>query len=85
MIKTTVGVDGMMCSMCEAHINEAVRKAVPEAKKITSNRGKKQTEILSEEPVDVEKIKAAIEATGYTYLGAESEPYKKKGFSFFGK
>ena len=56
---------------------------VPEAKKITSNRGKKQTEIISEEPVDTEKIKAAIEATGYTYLGAESEPYKKKGFLFF--
>ncbi len=85
MTRTIIGVDGMMCSMCEAHINEAVRKAFPEAKKITPNRGKKQTEIISEEPVDTEKIKAAIEATGYTYLGAESEPYKKKGFSFFGK
>ncbi|MEE3378155.1 MAG: heavy metal-associated domain-containing protein [Lachnospiraceae bacterium] len=83
MTRTIIGVDGMMCSMCEAHISEAVRKAVPEAKKITSNRGKKQTEIISEEPVDTEKIKAAIEATGYTYLGAESEPYKKKGFLFF--
>ena len=83
MTRTIIGVDGMMCSMCEAHINDAVRKAVPEAKKITSNRGKKQTEIISEEPVDTEKIKAAIEATGYTYLGAESEPYKKKGFLFF--
>lgn len=83
MTRTIIGVDGMMCSMCEAHINEAVRKAVPEAKKITSNRGKKQTEIISDEPVDTEKIKAAIEATGYTYLGAESEPYKKKGFLFF--
>lgn len=83
MTRTIIGVDGMMCSMCEAHINEAVRKAVPEAKKITSNRGKKQTEIISDEPVDTEKIKAAIEATGYTYLGAESEPYKKKGFFFF--
>ena len=83
MTRTIIGVDGMMCSMCEAHINEAVRKAVPEAKKITSNRGKKQTEIISEGAVDTDKIKAAIEATGYTYLGAESEPYKKKGFLFF--
>ncbi len=83
MTRTIIGVDGMMCSMCEAHINEAVRKAVPEAKKITSNRGKKQTEIISEGAVDTEKIKAVIEATGYTYLGAESEPYKKKGFLFF--
>ena len=27
MIKTTVKVDGMMCGMCESHVNDAVRKA----------------------------------------------------------
>ena len=27
MEKTTVEVSGMMCGMCEAHINDAVRKA----------------------------------------------------------
>ena len=26
MIKTVLKIDGMMCSMCEAHINDAVRK-----------------------------------------------------------
>ena len=26
MIKTTVKVDGMMCGMCESHVNDAVRK-----------------------------------------------------------
>ena len=29
MYQTTVGVDGMMCGMCEAHVNDAVRKAFP--------------------------------------------------------
>ena len=29
MIKTTVKIDGMACSMCEAHINDAIRKAFP--------------------------------------------------------
>ena len=33
MIKTTLKIDGMMCSMCEAHINEVIRKTVPGAKK----------------------------------------------------
>lgn len=28
MYKTVVKVDGMMCGMCESHVNEAVRKAV---------------------------------------------------------
>ena len=27
MTKTTLSIDGMMCSMCEAHINDAIRKA----------------------------------------------------------
>ena len=29
MIQTTVKVSGMACSMCEAHINDAVRGAFP--------------------------------------------------------
>ena len=29
MLKITVQVDGMMCGMCEAHVNDAVRKAFP--------------------------------------------------------
>ena len=28
MMKTTVEIDGMMCPMCESHINEAIRKAM---------------------------------------------------------
>ena len=26
MLKITVQVDGMMCGMCESHVNDAVRK-----------------------------------------------------------
>mgnify|MGYP000538499094 CR=1 FL=1 len=40
MIETTVKVDGMMCGMCEAHVNDAVRKACP-VKKVNSSRSKK--------------------------------------------
>ena len=29
MLKITLGVDGMMCGMCESHVNDAVRKAFP--------------------------------------------------------
>lgn len=36
MYQTTVGVDRMMCGMCEAHVNDAVRKAFP-VKKVTSS------------------------------------------------
>lgn len=83
MIKTTVIIDGMMCAMCEAHICETIRKAVPDAKKVSASKGKKEAGFLTEAPVDPEALKAAIDATGYSCLGVESAPYEKKGW--FGK
>ncbi|MBR4194979.1 MAG: heavy-metal-associated domain-containing protein [Oscillospiraceae bacterium] len=79
MIKTTLKIDGMMCSMCEAHICETIRKAVPAAKKVAASKGKKEASFLTEEAVDAEALKAAVDATGYSCLGIESTPYEKKG------
>lgn len=72
MVKTVVGVDGMMCSMCEAHINDAIRKNF-DVKKVKSNRRKKLTEIMSEEKLDHDRIKEVIDQTGYTFLGITEE------------
>ena len=47
MYQITLGIDGMMCGMCESHINDAVRNAFP-VKKVSSSHGKGQTVILSE-------------------------------------
>ena len=84
MYQTTVGVDGMMCGMCEAHVNDAVRKAFP-VKKVTSSHGRGQTVILSEEAISEDACRAAIEDTGYDVLGYECKPYEKKGLFHFGK
>ena len=62
MIKTTVKVDGMMCGMCESHVNDAVRK-VFQVDKVTSSHSKGETVIISEKPVDEAKLKTAISAT----------------------
>ena len=51
MIETIVKVDGMMCGMCESHVNEAVRKAFPEVKRVSSSQAKAQTVIHSEQPL----------------------------------
>ena len=82
MIKVTANVDGMMCGMCEAHVNDAVRAAF-NVKKVTSSHSKGETEILSEDALDEAAVRAAIEKTGYTVKGIRSEPYEKKGFSLF--
>ena len=80
MIETIVKVDGMMCSMCESHVNEAVRKAFPEVKKVASSHTKGQTVIHTEQPLDEAKLRDAINATGYEVKGVSSAPFEKKGF-----
>ena len=83
MFKTTVTVEGMMCSMCEAHVNEAVRKAF-DVKKVESSRAKKQTVIESASPLDTEKVLECINATGYEAKDAKCEEVaEKKGFHLF--
>ena len=79
MIKTTMKVDGMMCGMCEAHVCAAIRKAVPAARKVAASRSKKEASFLTEEAVDAARLKAAIDATGYSCLSVESASYEKKG------
>ncbi len=83
MIETTLRVDGMMCGMCESHVNEAVRKAFPEVKKVASSHTKGQTVIQSEQALDEAKLRDAIDATGYEVKGISSKPYEKKGFFSF--
>ena len=78
MIKTTLTIDGMMCSMCEAHVNDAVRDAL-QVKSVKSSHKKGTTEIISEQAPDLQTVKDAIEKTGYRMLDMQSEPYEKKG------
>ena len=79
MVKTTLHIEGMMCSMCEAHVCDAIRKAVPAAKKVSASRSKGEASFLTEDAVDAERLKAAIDSTGYTCLGVDSAPYEKRG------
>lgn len=83
MTKTILNIEGMMCGMCEAHVNDAIRKAF-QVEKVSSSHSKNQTEIISKEPLDEELIKTTIAATGYTLKGIQSAPYEKKGFKLFG-
>ena len=78
MTKITVTIDGMLCGMCEAHVNAAVRKAFP-VKKITSSHNKGQTVILTEHDIDEGALRSAIGATGYEVKAVSKEPCEKKG------
>ena len=79
MVQTTIGIDGMQCEMCEAHVNEAIRKAFPEIKEVRSSHRKKTTRILSNEVIDENALRSVIASTGYEFLSCKSEPYQPKG------
>lgn len=84
MIKTVVKVEGMACSMCEAHVNDAVRGAFP-VEKVTSSHSKGETVILSKEPLEEAALRAVIDGTGYRAGAVTAAPYEKKEIFRFGK
>ena len=77
MVKITVGIEGMACGMCEAHINEAVRNAF-QVKKVASSHAKKQTVILAEKDIPEQELKSVVAKAGYDAVSVSSEPYEKK-------
>ena len=82
LYKITLGIEGMACGMCESHVNDAVRKAFV-VKRVSSWHGRKRTEILAEQPIAEEELRAAIGRTGYTVTSYACAPYEKKSFSLF--
>lgn len=84
MKEYTLKIDGMMCPMCEAHVNDSIRNHFT-VKKVEASHTKKQCVIIADE-LDEEKLKSVIAETGYQLLSVEAQPYEKKGFfSKFGK
>ena len=83
MEKVTVRIEGMACSMCEAHVSEALRGAFPEAKKVSASHTRGEATFLINAAPAEEAIRLALDGTGYKVLGASSEPFEKKGFSLF--
>lgn len=81
MIKTTIGIDGMMCGMCESHINDVIRREF-KVKKVSSSHTKGIAEIISENEIDEEKIKKAIADTGYDVTSFKSSLMKKRKVFF---
>lgn len=79
MYKTTLKIDGMMCGMCEAHMNDLVRKYF-KIKKVTSSAKKGETVVISEDKLDLSSAEAAIKEIGYELKDANVELYEKKGF-----
>ena len=70
-VTTLLVIDGMSCGMCEAHINDVVRREF-KVKSVHSSLKNKTCEIVSKEPLDEEKLKKVIGDTGYTVKAIHS-------------
>ena len=72
MVKVTVNVEGMMCGHCEAHVNEAIKKAFG-AEDVISSHESNTTVFTAPERVDEDKIRATIKEAGYEVTGITQE------------
>ena len=87
MVKTVLKIDGMSCSMCEAHMNEVIRNNF-KVNKVSSSASAGETVIISDAELDIPWVKKQVKDIGNKVLSYESKPYKKKekkGFFHFGK
>lgn len=84
MVKTIIKIEGMACGMCESHMNDALRNKF-KVKKVSSSHTDKESVVISEEILNEDEVKKAVEDTGYTFISMSSEPYEKKGFFSFKK
>lgn len=78
MYKTIAKVDGMRCGMCESHVNDVVRRNF-DVKKVNASHAKGKVVIVSEQPVDEQKLRFVVGEQGYVVGTVTSEEYKQKG------
>lgn len=79
MTRITLSVAGMACGMCEAHVNDAIRRSFP-VKKVTSSHARGETVILTNTDIPDDRLCAVVGDMGYVVNGIAREPYEKKGF-----
>ena len=72
MVKVTVNVEGMMCGHCEAHVNEAIKKAFG-VEDVVSSHENNTTVFTAPEKVDEDRIRQTIKDAGYEVTGITQE------------
>lgn len=84
MKKITLKIDGMMCGMCESHVNDCIRNNF-KVKSVKSSHKLNETVIVSED-LDEDALKEVINKMGYKVISVKKEDYAKKElFSFLHK
>ena len=69
-MKYTYGVTGMMCHMCEQHVENAVKQAL-DVKSVKADNKKNICVIEADNEPDAAKVEAAVKEAGYTFTGLQ--------------
>jgi copper chaperone CopZ len=83
MYQAVLKNDGMACGMCEAHIKDVIRATEPTAKKVKASHTSGEVSFAIETPPEEEKLRAAIDKTGYRLLSMDVSLYEKR--NLFGR
>ena len=78
MVEIIMKIDGMMCSMCAAHINDIIRRSF-RVKKVTASHAKGECVIIAENEIEEDLLRAAVSKAGYTVLSVTEAAYGGKG------
>ena len=78
MNKYIIKIEGMMCGMCETHVNDVFRRNF-KIKKVSSSHFKNEAIVITPEELTEEVIKTAFKPTGYKVLSIKKEAAIKKG------
>ncbi len=81
MNKYIIGIDGMRCGMCEAHIEETIRKHV-KIKKIKASHLKNNVVVITLENLSEDDFKAILDPTGYRITSFERTAAEKTLFGW---
>ena len=74
--KITIKIDGMMCGMCESHINDAIRSTL-NVKKLKTSHVSGLSEFQTNDVVSDERLRDIITKTGYRVLDIKREYISK--------
>lgn len=76
MNKYILGIDVMKCGMCEAHVEETIRKKF-QIKKIKASHVKNVVVVFTEENLNEEDFKKVLDPTGYRITSYQREFARK--------
>jgi len=81
MNKYILGIDGMGCGHCEAHVEETIRKVI-KVKRIKASHIKNQLIVITEENLVEDDFKKILDPTGYRVTSFLREVAVKKWYGW---